>query len=352
MYKRLLSIPSTLCFLFSSLITSSASFASNNELVFLTWSEYIDPEIVTAFEKKYQAKIKMVYFETDDTRDDLLIQTSGKGYDLIMANGPTIAKYQKRDWLTPVTRKQVANIKHIDKKWLQLFEKADGYAVPYFWGTTGIVYRKDLMGEVIDSWRSLFEPKEAQHGKIVMIRSARDTVGMALKMLGFSANSENREEIKKAEQILKAQKPFVKDYSYIALDKSSGLITGDVYLAMAYSGDALVLKELNDNIEYVLPKEGGNIWVDYITVSKRSRNKKLAYEFINFINEPHNALKLAEFVYYATPNKAAEKLLPKDFLSDPVIYPSEKALSKSETYTKTSPRTTRLRNQIFSNIAE
>lgn len=336
---------------FSS-INSYSLAAANNELVFLTWSEYMDPEIVTAFEKEFKAKIKFVYFETDDTRDDLLVQTDADGYDLILVNGPSINKFYKRNWIAPITTTETPNLKHIDKKWLTLFKKADGNSMPYFWGTTGIAYRKDLIKGKVDSWNHLFKPQESQRGKIAMVRSSVDTISIALKSLNYSANSESREELMQAEKLLKAQKPYVRNYSYISLSKKSALVSGDVQMSVAYSGDALILKDLNENIEYVLPKEGGMIWIDSIVVAEKSKNKKLAYDFLNFLNRPEIAKKNAKHVYCATPNKAAEKLLDKKFLSNSVIYPSKEALSKSETYGELKPRTNRLRNQIFSNLVE
>jgi len=352
MLHRLLFTFTILSQLLLSMVISTSIYAAQNELVFLTWSEYIDPEIVQSFEEKYQAKIKLVYYETDDARDELLIQTDGKGYDLILSDGTSISRYKKQGWIQTLPIKEIPNLKFINKKWQNMFKDSYQYAVPYFWGTTGIAYRKDLIGREITSWKDLFQPTESLRGKIAMIRSSRDAIGMALKQLGFSVNSESREEIKLAEALLKAQKPYVRDYSYIVLDKTSALVKGDVHMAMAYSGDALVLQEHNENIEYVLPKEGGNIWIDYILVSNNSKNKKLAYRFLNFLNTPKIAKKNAEFVYYATPNKAAKKLLDKDFLNNTVIYPSTNALSKSEIYTPLRPRSNRFRNQIFSNIAE
>jgi len=331
---------------------SSISTATPQELVFLTWSEYMDPEIVQAFEKKYNAKIKFVYFETDETRNDLLVQTNGQGYDLIMSNGSSIHKYYKRGWIAPISQNHVPNLKYIDKKWMKLFNKADGYSIPFFWGTTGIAYRKDLIGKTIDSWKDLFQPAQAQQGKIAMIRDSNDTISLALKMLNYSANSESRKEIKEAEALLQAQKPFVKKYAYISIGKQSALISGDIHMSVAYSGDALALKDIDDNIEYALPKEGGMIWIDSILVSSYSKNKQLAYQFLSFINEPNRAKQLAEYVYCATPNKAAEKLLSNEFLNDPVIYPSAAALSNSETYGELKPRTNRLRNQIFSDLIQ
>lgn len=324
--------------------------AAKNELTFLTWSEYMDPDILQEFEAKFKTKVNMIYFESDDARSDLLIQTEGKGYDLIMSDGISIEQYKKSGWLAPIDINAVPNLKYINKKWLTMFEAANGYAAPYFWGTLGIAYRSDMVKGDIDSWMHLFQPSQEMRGKIAMILNSRDVIGAALKALGYSVNSTDKDEIKKAADLLMSQKPFVKDYSYINLDETSALVKGDIVMAMAYSGDALMLSDIDERIKYVVPKEGSNIWIDYLLVSKYSKNKSLAYAFINFMNEPDIAARQAQYVYYATPNKKAEELLPKNFLSDPVIYPSKEIIDKSESYKRLSGRITRYRNQVFSEV--
>ena len=144
--------------------------AAPRELVFLTWSEYMDPELINAFENKYAAKVRMVYFENDDTRDEMLLLTEAEGYDVILTSGIAIRNYHKRNWLASITSNQVPNLKYIDQKWLGIFEDAAGFSVPFFWGTTGIAYRKDLVGYEINSWNQLFEPDEKLHKKILMLR--------------------------------------------------------------------------------------------------------------------------------------------------------------------------------------
>lgn len=196
----------------------------------------------------------------------------------------------------------------------------------------------------------LFKPSESLRGKIAMLDSQRDALGMALKALGYSANSTESKEISEAVELLLAQKPFVKTYTYLVLDENSALVKGDVAMAMMFSGDALMVQEEHDEIQYLVPREGGNIWADYLVVMQESRNKDLAYAFINFLNEPENAAQLAEFVYYATPNKSAEKLMPTEFLEDSVIYPSEEVLSKCEAYKPLAPRATKKRNTQFSRL--
>ncbi|MGB5539142.1 MAG: spermidine/putrescine ABC transporter substrate-binding protein [Gammaproteobacteria bacterium] len=335
-----------------SLLHAADANSAKQELVFLNWSEYMDPALIKRFEELHHATVTEIYFESDDYRDNYMLETQGKGIDVIVVNGIQMRSYVEQGWLAPLSAKEVPNLEYIDKKWLTLFADAEGYAVPLFWGTSGIVYRKDLVGREIRGYRDLFNPDEAWRGKIVMVGSSRDVIGAALKALGYSLNSTSFEELEEAKQQLMKQKPFVKEYAYITLDETSSLVSGDAYISMIYSGDALMLQEHSDNIEYVVPEEGSELWIDHLVVSQASRKKNLAYQFVNFLNEPENAAQLAKFVYYATPNMAAEKLLPQEYLSDKIIYPPKEVLDKSEIYTQLPPRVTRIRNEIFLGIVQ
>ena len=130
------------------------------ELVILNWSEYMNINMIQAFEKEYNVKIKEVYYESDDARDEIMLQTEGKGFDIIIANGAIVKSYIKRHWLKPLQKDKIPNLKHIDNIWKSAFESIDDYDVPYFWGTLGIAYRKDLVSEPITSWMQLYRPSK------------------------------------------------------------------------------------------------------------------------------------------------------------------------------------------------
>lgn len=336
------------------MLISSSVFGQSmpRELVLLHWPDYLDPDLIEKFELQHNVKLREIYFESDDLRDEMLVETDGMGYDLALVNGAMLKTYQKRGWLAPATAKQIPNLKHAEDYWLRAFEGARDYAAPYFWGTLGIAYRADLVESQPKSWMDLFKPSEQLRGKIAMLDSQREVLGMALKALGYSANSSDSRQIREATELLLAQQPYVHTYTYLVLDESSALVKGDVAMAMLFNGDALMLKEYNDQIQYTVPREGGNIWADYLVVLQGSKNKDIAYTFIDFLNQPEHAAQLAQFVYYATPNKAAEKLLPSKFLENPVIYPSEEVLSRSEAYKPLPPRSIKTRNTNFSRVMQ
>jgi len=325
----------------------SAQEAPSRDLVILTWSEYMDPELVKQFEQENNAHIRFVYFESDELRNDMLINTNGVGYDIICSNGRSVKSYVQQGWLEPVNDTQVPNRKYIKPRWLEAFPETKEYALPFFWGTVGIAYRQDLVKQPVTSWKQLLNPAKELKGKIILVKDARDLMMVALKSHHQSVNTTDIKLLEQSKQHLLEQKPFVKDYSYISLTEESALVKGTAVVALAYSGDAIALAEQDENIVYSVPEEGTTLWVDYLVVSKHSKRKPLAMKFLNFINEPRHAAKMAEYVYYASPNIGASKYLPKDFLEDPVIYPDEALMQRSEFYLELPPRVQRSYNNIL-----
>jgi spermidine/putrescine transport system substrate-binding protein len=352
-------IPMTLIRWFSGLLFLALTAAAwgdaadtPRELVFLTWSEYMDPELIESFEKKHAAKVRMVYFEGDDHRDELLIISDAKGYDVILADAVHLPAYVRRSWLAPLTEQEVPNLRHVDPYWKTAYKGTQGYAVPAFWGTFGIAYREDLVPEPIKSWRQLFEPQDELRGKIVMIRQQRDLIGVALKALGYSFNSNDAAELAAAERLLMEQKPFVGSYGYISLSEESSLVTGEVTVATMYNGDALMIREHDERIQFVVPEEGSFLWVDYLAVLASSPNQDLAMAFVNFLNEPEHAAQWAEYVYGATANQSAKALLSEEFLADPLVYPDEETMGKLEFLEPLPPRAARRWNAIFNQVVQ
>lgn len=318
------------------------------ELVLLNWSEYIDPALVKKFEAEFKVKLREVYYENDETRTDMLLETNGREYDLVLVSGLDIHTYKRQGWLEPLNTRALPNLKHLMPRWRSAFPDAEKYAVPYFWGTLGIAYRKDMVDPAPGSWMDLYRPAKSAQGKIAMIETSRDVLGTALKALGHSVNSTDPAAIEAAGRLVREQRPHVKTYEYITLDEKSALLSGDVVMSLAYNGDALMLQDIDPNVEFIVPEEGTGLYVDYLVVLAQAKNKDLAWKFINFLNVPSNAKQLAEYVYFATPNKAAEKKLPAEFLTNPVIYPTHEVLKKSEFNKLLPPRIEKKRNNIFS----
>lgn len=337
-----------------SLSVWSAEPQKTQELVFLNWADYMEPGLIKAFTERYQIPVKEVFFESDQARTEMLLRSKGKGYDVVLAVGMDVASYRKRGWLEPISEQQVPNLKHADPRWLNAFDKAPkGYAVPYLWGSLGILYRQDKIPYPIVSWKQLFQPKAELKGRIRMLSDVRDVLGLSLKALGYSYNSQNRQELNEVKDLLLAQKAFVGSYGVPVLTEKSGFVTGEYWIGMSFNGDALVLQALNDQLKFVIPEEGTGLWCDYLTVMPTSENKAAAFKFINFLNEPENAARLAQYLHYATTNQAAEKRLPVEYLNNPFIYPTKQVLERSETGNPSLPaRIKKKRITIFNQLLQ
>lgn len=318
----------------------------------LNWSDYMDPTLLAAFEAACGVPVHELYFENDVARDRIMTETDGgRGIDLLIIDDLTLSAYIDHGWVARLDPAEIPNRSQLDPRWLALRPQYADYAVPYLWGTFGIAYRADLVAQPITSWRQIFEPAGELDGRIVMVTDPHDLVGPALMALGYSFNATSEAELSAAAALLERQRPHLFAYGYLALTAESTLVTGQVVAATVYSGEALTLRQFSDNIRYVTPEEGSLIWLDYIAVAQASAKKDMAMQFINFLNEPENAARLAQYAYFATPNAGAEALLPEDFLNDETVYPPAEVLARSTFHdVGMSPGALRARAEIVASL--
>ncbi|MBI9091396.1 MAG: spermidine/putrescine ABC transporter substrate-binding protein [Desulfobacterium sp.] len=316
--------------------TDAAAGDEQPELVFYNWTAYVGTGIIEAFEKSRNCKVRQAFYQSSDERDEKIMRNGGKGYDIIVVDGNDVSPYVRRGWIVPMGIGKVPNLVQMDEKWIKAWPDTETYAVPYLWGTLGIIYRSDLIDEEIVSWKQFYQPKEAWRGKIMLVDIHRIGIGMALKALGHSLNSEDPKAIDAAIALLKKQKPYVQIYGYLKTDADSGIVSGETWMGQTWSGDALLLQKRNPAIRYVIPEEGGQISPDYMVVSAHAKHPALAYDFVNYLSEASNSARAARELAFGCPNAQGRKLLPKDMIENKVIYPSRKAMKNSE-FTKEIP---------------
>jgi len=335
--------------LFNPLLSIASELKSSpTELNFLTWGDYIDIAVVAEFEAKYHAKVNFILYESDDARNEILTTSGVNGYDLILVDSTNVSLYKRLNWITHFNSQKAPNLNKVELPTLASTGEHLDTCTAYFWGTTGIAYRKDLVPEPITSWQQIFKPAPELKGKIIMSTMSQETVGMALKSLGYSITSSNKKEIEAARQLLIAQAPAVAGYSAVSIDsKKSKLVSGEVSVVVTYNSDALMIKEFHSEIEFVVPEEGGGIWADFICLSATAKHPELAHRFVNFINQPEQAAKNALYINAATPNTEAKKIMPDNYLNNKIIYPNSEVISRSETYQLLSPRTIKKHNAIM-----
>lgn len=330
--------------LVSARLTGSTTKADSKTLTIYNWGDYIDPTLITKFEKQYGYR---VIYQTFDSNEAMLtkIQQGGTSFDLIVPSDYMISKMRDEHLLLPINAKNVPNLKNIDSRFLNLsFDPNNYYSVPYFWGTVGIVYNpKMLGGSKITSWNDLWDKK--YKNQILLVDSAREIVGMGLNSLHYSLNDTNKQHLEQTLQKLKKLKPNIK--AIVGDENKLLLPRREAAIGVLWSGDAVEIMDENPELTYVIPKEGSNVWFDNMAIPKGATNKKGAEQFINFMLDPKNAAKNAEYVGYATPNRAAMRYLPKEIKDDKRFYPDKKLTDRLEVYDNFSKPVNARFNELF-----
>lgn len=286
------------------------------------WGDYIDESIIRDFEKKYNIRVN---YDTFSTNEDMYvkIKAGGSDYDVLFPSDYMIERMIKEDMLHKLDLTNIPNYQYIEDQFKNLeYDPHNEYSVPYFWGTVGIIYNKTMVDEPITSWRILWDQKYRK--QILMLDSQRDSIGITLKMLGFDMNTRDLDELEAAKQALIEQKPLV--LAYVGDDVKDKMIAGEAALAVVWSGDAVYMKWENPDLEYVIPQEGSNFWVDAMVIPKTSKHKAEAELFINFMCDPEIAYKNADYIGYSSPHLEAKKMLDPELLNDPAAYPEMEEL--------------------------
>lgn len=292
------------------------------------WGDYIDESLIAEFEA--ETKMKVVY-DTYATNEDMYVKmkSGGSTYDVIFPSDYMLTRMLEEDMLAKLDLLKIPNAKHIEERFRGLdYDPDNAYSVPYTWGTVGILYNTTMVDEVVDSWDILWDPKYAK--EILMLDSQRDSIAVALLKLGYSINTLDPHELEEAGELLKEQKPLV--LAYVVDEGQDKMIAGEAALAVVWSGEATNARMENPDLAFAIPNEGTNVWFDVMAVPKDAKNKDGAMRFINFMNDPEIALKNAEYTGYATPNKAARDMLPREVAEDRSIYPEEEDLVDAEIF--------------------
>ncbi len=305
------------------------------ELNVLIWSNYIAPSVVRQFEERTGVVVRI---ETYDSNEALLakLQAGVVTYDLIVPSDYMVRILVLEGLLQPLDLTQVPNLRHLDPSALNLpFDPGNAYSLPYTWGVTGIGYRKDKVGESLGSWADLWDAR--WRGRIVMLDDMREVFGAALKLLGYSLNSTDPQQLRQARDQLLKQKPLVRAYDSANFDQL--LLSGEAWIAQAWDGQILRARRENPNIEFVIPREGTTLIVDNLCIPRSARRPDLAHEFINYLLDPAIAAANMNEIMYLMPNVSARSLLREELRRHPLLSLSPDVRRKSEYMQDLGPAT-------------
>ncbi len=296
------------------------------QLKVYNWGDYIDPDVLTSFEK--ETGIHVIY-DTFATNEDMYvkIKAGGSDYDLAIPSDYMISRMIREKLIEKIDTARLKNYKLVGDRFRGVsFDPMDEYSVPFMWGTVGIAYNTKMVKEQVDSWSILWDKKYAK--QIFMLDSPRDSIGITLKYLGYSLNTGSEKELAEAGKKLLEQKPLV--LAYVVDEVKDKMIAGEGAMAVVWSGDAQFIMEKNKDIAYAIPKEGTNIWIDSMVIMKGAKNKAEAMEFIDYMTRPDIARKNVEYIGYATPIPEVQGKLSKEVQESLAAYPPAELLKNAE----------------------
>ncbi|MFC4652412.1 PotD/PotF family extracellular solute-binding protein [Lactococcus nasutitermitis] len=338
-------ITSVLGFTTLKLASAGGAKTNSNSLTIFNWGEYIDPSLITKFEKETGYKVNYMTFDSNEAMYEKVKQ-GGTAYDIIVPSDYMVQKMAKEGLLLKFNKSKIKNLNDDDSKLLNPeFDPNNHYSVPYFWGTLGIVYNDMFIKNPPQTWNDLWNP--TYKNSILLTDDTRDVMGMGLIATGSSVNSTNKVQVTKAYQYLLKLSPNIK--AILGDEIMNYMVDNETPMAVVYSGQAEEMTTTNSHLHYVIPKKT-NIWYDNLAIPKTCKNIKAAYAFINFMQEPQNAAKNAEYVGYSTPNDKAKALLPKAVREDKEYYPNESIIKDDEAYTNISPYWTGVYNDLYLQI--
>ena len=345
-------VPVAICIVF---IGGGFYYAKENDvmngekLVVYNWGEYIDPEVLTMFEEETGIDVVYEEFETNEIMYPK-ISSGAIAYDLVCPSDYMIQRMRENDLLAEINFDNIPNIKNIGKDYLERskeFDPENKYSVPYCWGTVGILYNKTMVDEPIDSWSVLWDEKYKDN--ILMQDSVRDAFGVALKYLGYSLNSTDLDELNEAKDLLTRQKPLVQ--AYVIDQVRDKMIGNEAAIGVIYSGEAIYTQQENPNLEYVIPKEGSNLWIDSWVIPKNAEHKENAEQFINFLCRPDIALMNFEYITYSTPNTAARELIEAESIrNSKIAFPDLSTVPNLETFQYLGTKNDEVYNELWNKV--
>ena len=305
--------------------------SKNGQVIVYNWGEYIDPEIIDLFEEETGIDVIYEEFETNEIMYPK-IQSGAIAYDVVCPSDYMIQRMIENDLLAEINYDHIPNLKYIGDNFMKMsrqFDPENKYSVPYLWGTVGILYNKKMVDEPVDSWGILWDKK--YEDSILMQDSVRDAFAVALKYLGYSLNSTDLDELEAAKNLLIEQKPLVQ--AYVIDQVRDKMIGGEAALGVIYSGEALYCQQENPDLDYVIPKEGTNIWIDSWVIPKNAKNVENAEAFINFLCRPDIAKMNFDYITYSIPNTAGRDLIEDESLrNSPIAFPDDSKLENCETF--------------------
>lgn len=330
-----------------------ASTRSDVTINVYNWGEYISNGTEGSMDVNAEFTARtgiQVNYTTYDTNESMYakLASGGGDYDVIIPSDYMVSRMIQEDMLAELDFANIPNFQYIDKDFKNPdYDPENKYSVPYTWGVVGLFYNTDYVtAEEAQSWSLLWDEKYA--GKILMFDNSRDSFGIAMKLLGYSFNTEDEQQWREAADLLVQQVPLVQSYAMDQIFQK--MESGEAWIAPYYSGDAAILVEENDNIAFSVPEEGTNYFVDAICIPRTSTHKAEAEAYINFLCDPEISYENCSYIGYSTPETAAKEMMDPEITENEMYYPSEETIANTEVFINLSDTTNQLLDSLWAEV--
>ncbi len=291
-----------------------------------TWADYIKPELVQRFEKENQCKVVIDTFDSNEAMYAKL-KAGATGYDLAVPSSYMAKVMWKQGMLQPLGKDRIPNLSGVDPEYLEIaMDKHMAYSAPYMMTITGIAYLKDRVPDFQPTW-AVFDRADLK-GRMTMLNDMRETIGAALKFLGYSLNTTSEKELQAARDVVIRWKRNLAKFENEQY--KTGLASAEFLIVHGYSGDILQVQEENEGVVFAVPREGTSIACDDLVILKDAPNPDLARHFINFLHQPDVAAQNTEFISYLCPNSRSYPLLGRETRENPTLFPPTEVRQRTE----------------------
>jgi spermidine/putrescine transport system substrate-binding protein len=304
----------------------------SGRLYVYTWTQYTDQVLLTGFTLQTGIKVVADVYESNDIMLAKVQAGGGSAYSIIYPSDYMVRKMHEQDLLTEINHQRLVGLDNLFTRFRSpSYDHNNRFSIPFSWGTTGLIYNSEKLPTAPDDWEYLWQNQDKLQKRMSLLNDVREVMGASLRMLGYSYNSQNLQEIKQAYDKLKQLKPAIASFDTDAWQNK--MLAGDLFLAMCYSGDAVKITKENPKLKFVIPHSGSSLWTDTIVIPKNPPNITGAYDWINFILQPDISAQLSARLSIATPNRAGFEQLPQEIQTNPNLFPPESILEKCERIT-------------------
>jgi putrescine transport system substrate-binding protein len=338
--------------------------AEDKVLNVYNWSDYIEASVIEGFTKETGIKVQYDVFDSNEMLETKLL-AGNTGYDIVVPSASFLYRQLQAGVHQTLDKSQLPNLVNVDSdiaKRLEAFDPGNQYSVNYMWGTSGVGYNVKKIAErmkdaPVDSFAMFYDPKVVSKFAdcgVSLLDAPGEVLGTVLIWLGKDANSEKPEDLAAAEAVLKAVRPYIKNFhssNYI-----EQLANGEICLALGWSGDVLQAKtravdaKNGVEIDYRIPKEGAVMFFDQLAIPKDAKHPKNAHLFINYLLRPEIAAKNSSYISFANANKASTPMIDAGVTGNPNVYPPPELMAKLVPDMPESPEFSRLLNRTWTTV--